>query len=278
MSAKKENKLPWQRYAWCICAAFSLSLIFVHTGISQEVLNAVALTNSSANPTTAQSAESPDPKDGEIAYEDLEGKLVPVSKFNGKTRQYEPLDLVPTEPSFNKINPKLVKLAESGNPAAQWRVGEEYFEGKKVRRNYEEAAKWWLKAADQGDISAQLKLSECYLSGKGVALDRKKGVKMLHLILEKSEMDYYKSVAMYRLAYCCFNGFGIPKNIDEGAKWLRKSAETGFSTGQHDLGNAYLYGLYKIPKDEEQGNLWLKRSKESEEAMERVAHEASLPK
>jgi len=278
MSAKKENKLPWQSYSLCICAAFLLSWIFLHTGTSQEAPNAVALTNSAANPTLVKSAESPDPKDGEIAYEDLAGKIVPVSKFNAKTRQYEPLDLVLTEPSYNKIDPKLVKLAESGNPAAQWRVGEQYYEGEKVRRNYGEAAKWWVKAADQGYISAQLKLSECYLSGKGVPLDRKKGVKMLQLILEKSEMDYYKAVAMYRLAYCCFNGFGIPKNIDEGAKWLRKSAETGFSTAQHDLGNAYLYGLYKIPKDEKQGKLWLKRSKESEEAMERAAHEASLPK
>lgn len=274
MPAKKENKLPWYGYGkFYIPLAIALGWVVFHYGISAERFNATKSTNSTAKPFTVEGEEFPDPKDGEISYEDLDGKIVPVSKFNGKTRQYEPLDLVNTEPSYNQISPNLVKVAETGNPVCQWQLGNEYFDGKKVHRNYGEAVKWWTKAANQGNEWAQLDLAECYIWGKGVALDRKKGVQMLRLIIEKSKMTYFKALAMYRLSFCYFNGFGVTKNFDEGTKWLRKSAEMGFPNAQHDLGNAYLNGFFKIPKDEEQGRFWLKRSKESEDSMEKVSRE-----
>ena len=220
----------------------------------------------------------PDPKNGDIYYEYLDGKIIPISKFNGKTRQYEPLDLVITDSTINNIDPKLIRIAMDGQAEGQWMLGTEYFDGEKVRRDYGEAAKWWEKAANQGHMWALLNLSECYLEGKGVALDRKKGVQTLCLIIDKSENAYLRAVAMFRLSHCYRDGFGLQKNFDECTKWLRKSAELGFFPAQTELGNAYLNGHYKIPKDEEQGRLWLKRSEESKQAFVNVIYEETLSK
>ena len=222
--------------------------------------------------------EFPDPKNGDIYYEYLDGKIIPISKFNGKTRQYEPLDLVITDSTINNIDPKLIRTAKDGQAEEQWMLGTEYFDGEKVRRDYGEAAKWWEKAAKQGHMWALLRLSECYLEGKGVALDRKKGVQTLCLIIDKSENAYLRAVAMFRLSHCYRDGFGVQKNFDECTKWLRKSAEMGFFPAQTELGNAYLNGHYKIPKDEEQGRLWLKRSEESKQAFVNVIYKETLSK
>jgi len=220
----------------------------------------------------------PDPKDGDISYEYLDGKLIPISKFNGKTREYEPLDLVITDPKTNNIDPKLIKMANDGHAEQQWMLGTEYSDGEKVRRDYGEAVKWWKKAAYQGHSWAQLNLSECYLEGKGIALDRKKGVETLRLIIDKSDNAYLRAVAMFRLSHCYRDGFGVQKDFSECTKWLRKSAEMGFFSAQKELGNAYLNGNFKIPKDQELGRLWLMRSEESKQAFVDVMFKETLSK
>ena len=51
------------------------------------------------------------------------------------------------------------KAAEQSNPVAQLLLGNCYFEGEGVEKNYTEAVKWWTKAAEQGNVKAQLLLS-----------------------------------------------------------------------------------------------------------------------
>ena len=81
--------------------------------------------NPSSKVGVVEGEEFPDPKDGDIYHEYLDGKIIPISKFNGKTRQYEPLDLVITDPTINNIDPKLIRIAKDGQAEGQWMLGTE---------------------------------------------------------------------------------------------------------------------------------------------------------
>ena len=65
----------------------------------------------------------------------------------------------------------LRRAAELGDAEAQYELGERYFNGDGVERDYVEAVKWFRKAADQGDSNAMRRLGDCYMEGKGVEKD-----------------------------------------------------------------------------------------------------------
>jgi TPR repeat protein len=60
---------------------------------------------------------------------------------------------------------------------SQTRLGEMYYYGKGVPRDYVEAMKWLLKAAEQGHVDAYYILGFMYEEGKGVAQDHAEAVK-----------------------------------------------------------------------------------------------------
>jgi hypothetical protein len=65
----------------------------------------------------------------------------------------------------------LRKLAEQGDPAAQFALGARYATGEEVRQDYTEAVRWFALAADQGHILAQATLGAYYWAGRGVTPD-----------------------------------------------------------------------------------------------------------
>ena len=48
------------------------------------------------------------------------------------------------------------------------------------------------------------------------------------------------------------------KDIGEGLKWLRLSAEQGMQDAQLLLGKAYMEGSKELPRDPVQGDMWLR--------------------
>jgi TPR repeat protein len=60
------------------------------------------------------------------------------------------------------------EASEQGFAISQRNLGELYLHGNGVPRNYNEAAKWILKAADQSNVDAMIDLGELYIEGKGV--------------------------------------------------------------------------------------------------------------
>jgi TPR repeat protein len=72
---------------------------------------------------------------------------------------------------------KLVKLrditicAEGGDKTAQYMLGQIYFHGKEVPKNYKTAFEWSLKSAHQGDKDAQNALGFDYFNGWGTKKD-----------------------------------------------------------------------------------------------------------
>ena len=65
----------------------------------------------------------------------------------------------------------LRKVAEQGDPAAQFSLGARYATGEEVKQDYTEAVRWFTKAAEQGHILAQATLGAYYWAGRGVPQD-----------------------------------------------------------------------------------------------------------
>ena len=62
-------------------------------------------------------------------------------------------------------------LAEQGDKAAQYNMGQLYAHGKGVRKSLDIAIYWWRSSARQGDAYAQYQLGVAYLKGLGVPKD-----------------------------------------------------------------------------------------------------------
>ena len=70
--------------------------------------------------------------------------------------------------------PELQKLAEQGNPEAQWNLGGRYHAGDGVPQDDAVAVQWFLRAAEQGYVQAQGALGAYYWGGRGVPPDLSK--------------------------------------------------------------------------------------------------------
>ena len=63
------------------------------------------------------------------------------------------------------------KLAEQGDPAAQFAMGAHYVTGEDVAQDYPQAVRWFSLAADHGHVTAQSTLGAYYGVGRGVPQD-----------------------------------------------------------------------------------------------------------
>ena len=76
---------------------------------------------------------------------------------------------VPAHPSLQPASlPELRKLADQGDPDAQWQMGVRYHNGEDVPQDEAQAMSWFERAADQGQVDAQSHLGAYYWAGRGV--------------------------------------------------------------------------------------------------------------
>ncbi|MCL5098719.1 MAG: sel1 repeat family protein [Candidatus Omnitrophica bacterium] len=71
--------------------------------------------------------------------------------------------------------------ADQGNADAQFILGERYYDGLGVPRDYAESARWFRKAADQGHSKAQCNLGIMHFLGRGVPQDYLEAYKWIEL-------------------------------------------------------------------------------------------------
>ncbi len=74
---------------------------------------------------------------------------------------------------------ELRSFARAGNAAAQFDLGQAYYDGQGVPQNYAKAAEWYRKAAMQRYAVAQGKLGAMYYGGQGVPQNYAKAVKWI---------------------------------------------------------------------------------------------------
>ncbi len=105
--------------------------------------------------------------------------------------------------------------AEHGDALAQCNLGNCYYEGIGVAKDYVQAVSWYRKAAEQGDARAQNNLGVCYDHGEGVAQDFAQAVSWFRKAVEQNYV-----MAQVNLGNCYNFGRGVPKDeIEAHAYW-----------------------------------------------------------
>jgi len=131
---------------------------------------------------------------------------------------------------------ELQSQANAGDPTAAYYLGTVYSDGLAVRRDYQEAAKWYRRAAEKGQVEAQFVLGFLYLNGageeaKGIASDKSEAVRWLKLAAERDHLD-----AKYYLGNVYLEGRGVAADATEGLRWSLKAAERGYAGAQYNVG------------------------------------------
>ena len=139
---------------------------------------------------------------------------------------------------------------------AQFELGEIYYEGQGVKRDYKKAFEWFQKAAEQGNAQAQYNLSLMYAKGRGVPKDEFKTV----LWCQKSA-EQGNAQAQYNLGLMYAQGWGVPKDIFKATLWRQKSAEQGYLPSQKILG-PISYIVDGVVRDSQKGDALLSASDE----------------
>ena len=181
-------------------------------------------------------------------------------------------------------------IAEKGNVDAMRRLGNIYFDGISVRRDYSEAMKWYKKAASLGNQWCLGRLGEMYRDGRGVQPDEEKAAEWFSRssvfgnigsitniiemysagVLEKEAhfeecLNVLKSLAkngsmdaMRRIGDLYYDGIGVNRDYSEAIRWYERAALLGNRWCQVRLGEMYRDGRGVQP-DEEKAADWFTR-------------------
>jgi hypothetical protein len=158
----------------------------------------------------------------------------------------------PDEKEFNS----LLISANKGDAAAQNQVGNCYFHGKGVARNYGKAYGFYSKASETNYAPALNNLGFMWINGIGVMLVPEKGFAYCQKAAEQGMAE-----AQTNLGDLYYRGIGIARNYAKAVEFYRKAAEQGYSSAQMRLGVCYLNGI-GIKKDLGAANLWLQQAAE----------------
>ncbi len=117
-----------------------------------------------------------------------------------------------------------IKAAASGDAGSAYRLSEEYFDAKVVKRDLKLALKYLHQAADKGDPRALTDLASLYDNGIGVKENRKRAAK---LYLRAAKLGI--PAAMFNIASMLETGEGITQNEIEAYKFYLLSKDLGFA-------------------------------------------------
>lgn len=120
---------------------------------------------------------------------------------------------------------------------------------------------WFFKAAISGHSTAQNNLANAFYEGKGVKQDYLKALYWFKKVVNNKETaNFSLDDAMYKIAYCYENGYGLTKDLDEAIKWYEKSSKNaGFDAKKA------LYRIYYNKKDYTKAFDWAKKATNSKE-------------
>ena len=113
-------------------------------------------------------------------------------------------------------------LAKKGHVDAQFYLATLYDRGEGVKKNLNEAARWYKMAAKNDDMTAQYNLGWMYRFGKGVPKNLNKAVDLFKAAAKQGEIAAQSSLGtMYR------HGEGLQKNIILAHMWMSIAATQG---------------------------------------------------
>lgn len=143
-------------------------------------------------------------------------------------------------------------LAEQGDAAAQARLGEAYYTGDGVARDFEEAVRWARRAVEQENAHGQGLLAAAYNTGRGVAQDAETA---LHWARLAAEQGHARGRTVLAFIYANGSG-GAAQDYPEAVRWARLGAEQENADAQVLLGMMYLSGR-GVEQDNVSAYMWL---------------------
>ena len=149
--------------AACLCCALALPAAGQETASTE------------APPSSNKTFEIPNPAMADGAAQPLQSLVVIV---DGEARSWAPLEkgtdvawLAYRDGNFPKAVPVFARLAEIGHPVAQWLMGNIYFFGQGVPKDYAKAQAMFEASAQQGYFAAFAPTAQMYMQGLGVPAD-----------------------------------------------------------------------------------------------------------
>lgn len=157
---------------------------------------------------------------------------------------------VPTQKDLATVKAKAAK----GDVGSLSLLGQYYYYGLGMPKNYPVALKWLNKAAAKNDVPSMLLLGEMYEQGMGVTKDLKKSLEWTKKAALKGSSD-----AAYELAEMYEQGNGVPKDMAESVKWYTIAADKGDVDAMISLGFCYMEGD-GVPADRKAGHDWFMKA------------------
>ena len=146
----------------------------------------------------------------------------------------------------------LTQNAKAGDAKAQNDLGDAYYEGKGVTKDFYKAFIWYQKAAEQGYAVAQTHLGYCYAVGKGITTNLAEAVKWY---TKAAEQGYV--LAQQALGYLYYQD----QNFTEAVKWYTKAANQGNAEAQYKLAGCYGEGKGVTQNGVQSMNWYIKAAK-----------------
>jgi len=122
-----------------------------------------------------------------------------------------------------------VKLAEQGNPEAQYKVGEMYEQGNGVKKDLAVAQSWYEKSAAQNHKKSSYKLLYLEIQSNGLNDFTKSQLGIL-----RQESVAGNADAQYFLGKMYAAGVGVPKSLNNALTWLNKATFNGIPEAEHE--------------------------------------------
>ncbi|THV17589.1 peptidoglycan-binding protein [Rhizobium rhizophilum] len=126
--------------------------------------------------------------------------------------------------------PSLSIAAKNGDPLALFEIGARYTEGRGVKNDFAEAAKWYRLAADKGLALAQYRLANFLEKGTGVAPDIDAAKRYYEMAANAGNAS-----AMHNLAVIYASGKDGAQDYAKAVEWFTKAADHGVSDSQFNL-------------------------------------------
>ena len=117
---------------------------------------------------------------------------------------------------------RLIRLAEGGDVLAQASLGQRYYRGDGVRRDFTEAVRWTRRAAEQGEARAQANLGLFYMKGEGVSRSPAEAARWW-----REAAGQGVTQAQFNLGMLYEHGDGVQVDYREAAKWYDLAAAQG---------------------------------------------------
>lgn len=148
-------------------------------------------------------------------------------------------------------------LKIQNNAYAQMKIGHMYTNELGVKKDYEEALRWYQKSAAQGYSGGQLSIGFAYELGRGVKRDYKEALSWYEKAAQQKD-----AFAINSLGYMYEMGRGVDKDVNKALLKYKESANLGNGLAQNNLG--WIYKDSKAPiKDYEKAVHYFRLSAEN---------------